>query len=91
MLLLTYWAKFCPNTTSVPNRRASNASMKIVAIMRYWSFGESERMLSYIVVQVDKLEKKKKIHVWNRKRMIRALSYIVLFLLDIGVETINET
>lgn len=34
----------------------------------------------HIVVQMDKLEKeKKKIHVWNRKRMTRALKVILSY------------
>lgn len=45
----------------------------------------------HVTVQMDKLEKKK-IYVWNWKRINRALKIIiVLFLLDIGIEKINET
>lgn len=46
----------------------------------------------HVIVQMYKLKKKKKRYVWNLKRINKALRIIiVLFLLDPGIEKINET
>lgn len=45
----------------------------------------------HVIVQMYKLKKKKR-YVWNLKRINKALRIIiVLFLLDPGIEKINET
>lgn len=67
--------------------------MKIVAIGEVLVVWRIWTTRIHIVVQVDKLEKKKKkaTCVESEKDDQGIKSYIVLFLLDIGVETINET